>query len=440
MGTEISLDVGGMTVDWSKNTRGADHGVLFQASDRTRIRSDQIDYDYFQADDPELAEMEAAFASSLGNILPRLELMGYSLDSVESAYNRAAEDDRERRARFSDLGVEVSQQPLGFDEFCDFVTAHPIENLDDTYPPGDTRTDEELIGRFADHATTVRIPYSPPAGDQYSERSQFGSLLAFLPPYAVLRLLAENPANLDASVVWQYGPLVDAGWAEPAEFNPGAGRSHTFLIATEGSSDAGILKRALCSLRPDIADFFKFVDMNDGYPFVGTGNLRNFAAGLAAIDVQNNVLFVLDNDAEGVDACTKIKAMRLPSNMRATCLPELAEFEAVPCRGPDGVLASDINRRAAAIECYLDLDAPGQPIAEVRWTNFKQKSGVYQGALQNKESYTRVFHKQTAKSLTDGSYDTRKIALVLDHIFEVCCEIAVQTNPWDKSPESLYRL
>ena len=440
MGTVISLHIGGMTVDSSKNVRGADHGALFQASDRTRLPSNQIDYNYFDSDDPDLADMEAAFARRLADILPRLELMGYSLASVQSAYNRAAKADREFRANIEHLRPDVPDQAMQFADFVDFMNAHPVADLDDTYPSGNTRTRKQVIGRFADDLRTLSIPYYPAEGDQYSERSHFGSLLSFLPPYAILRLLAENPANLDCRVVWQYGPIVHAGWAEAAEFEPQAGRTQTFLIATEGRSDAGILKRALSILRPNIADFFKFVNMDNGYPFTGTGNLRNFAAGLAGIDVHNNVLFLLDNDAEGVDVCTQIQYMRLPANMRATCLPELADFTVVPCRGPDGVRPSDINRRAAAIECYLDLAAPGQPTAEIRWTNFKRQSGTYQGALQKKESYTQVFHKQTAKSLTDGSYDTRKISIILDHIFSVCCETAAQTNPWHKSPESLYHL
>ena len=40
MGTEISLDIGGLSIDWSKNARGADHGALFQEVDRKRLRSD----------------------------------------------------------------------------------------------------------------------------------------------------------------------------------------------------------------------------------------------------------------------------------------------------------------------------------------------------------------------------------------------------------------
>ncbi len=48
--------------------------------------------------------------------------------------------------------------------------------------------------------------------------------------------------------MWQYGPLVEAGWATEREFVPHARRTETFLIATEGSSDVHILKHALALL------------------------------------------------------------------------------------------------------------------------------------------------------------------------------------------------
>ena len=440
MGTMITLDVGGMAVDWSKNYRGTDHGALFQAGDRTRVRSEQIDYDYYKSDDPEIVEMEMAFVRRLANIVPRLELMGFGLDTIEAAYNRAAAASHETRAAIDGVNLERVVEPMSFSEFRDFVKAHPIDDLDDTFVSGfNAESRQQSMGRFAADIATERIPHYPPQGGGYSERSHFGDLLGFLHPYAVLRLLADNPANHDARVVWQFGPLVSAGWADAAEFEPGARRIQTFLIATEGSSDTVILKHALSLLRPGMADFFSFVDMRDGYPFTGTGNLRNFATGLAGIDVHNQVLFLLDNDAEGVDACTRIECLRLPANMRATCLPNLAELRAIPCLGPNGRQACDINGRGAAIECYLDLSAPGQPPAEVRWTNFKRPPDVYQGALQAKESYTRVFLKKTEASLTDGTYDTTKISSVLDHIFSVCTGIAARTNPWYQSPGSPYR-
>ncbi|MGC2224356.1 MAG: HEPN/Toprim-associated domain-containing protein, partial [Methylocella sp.] len=184
----------------------------------------------------------------------------------------------------------------------------------------------------------------------YSECSYFGGLIGILHPYSVLRILGENAKNREADVVWQYGPLVQSGWATEAEFTPGARRTQTFLVATEGSSDARILKHAFAILHPEIADFFRFIDVSERHPFPGTGNLLKFAEGLAKIDVQNQVVFLLDNDAEGFDAYQRVQNLSLPSNMRAIMLPDLEAFRAFPARGPEGVSGADINRRAAAIE------------------------------------------------------------------------------------------
>ena len=95
MGTEISLELGGLTLDWSKNSRGADHGALFQEKDRKPIRSDQIDYDYFSEvkDSPE--PMEMAFCRSLREVVPRLDLLGFTVDNIESEYSSCVEECRE---------------------------------------------------------------------------------------------------------------------------------------------------------------------------------------------------------------------------------------------------------------------------------------------------------------------------------------------------------
>ena len=78
-----------------------------------------------------------------------------------------------------------------------------------------------------------------------------------------------------------------------------------------------------------------------------------------------------------------------------SCYPSWRLFRAFPAQGPEGIRSSDINRRAAAIECYLDLDAGDYPSAKVLWTNYKRGLGVYQGALEYKDSYVREFLKQT---------------------------------------------
>jgi hypothetical protein len=74
----------------------------------------------------------------------------------------------------------------------------------------------------------------------------------------------------------------------------------------------------------------------------------------------------------------------------------------------------DINGRAAAIECYLDLKLNGYPPARVIWSNYKKDVDAWQGALERKESYTRHFMGQTDESLRTGAYDTSKIIMMLD--------------------------
>lgn len=243
----------------------------------------------------------------------------------------------------------------------------------------------------------------------------------------MLQVFALNPANADIEVVWEFGPLVNNGWASIGDFHPGARRVQKVLVATEGASDARIIKRALEVLRPDVADFFNFIDVDERHHFWGTGNLVKFAEGLLRIDIQNKVLFVLDNDAEGVDAYRKLAALTLPRNMRSMLLPNLEAFANFPARGPEGVSLADINGRAAAIECYLDLDLPAYGPAQVLWSNYKKEVGAWHGALEFKESYQRHFYDQSDYSLRNGPYQSTKLAKLLDTLIMEASLVAPAT-------------
>jgi hypothetical protein len=424
------LEVGGLTVDWSKNSRGIDHGMLFQEKDRQRVRSDQINYDYFAEHNEDPGPMEMAFRRRLGDVLPRLELLGFTLGQIRREYADRVRVWREECLAIADDEETSSPDAMTFEEFCAFATAHQLHVLDDTFVSSfDDASKLQIHGRFSDEKVTSRLPRLVDDNDgAYSERSYFGTLIGILHPYSVLRVLAQNSSNLDANVVWQYGPLVNSGWASESEFVPGARRKQTFLVATEGTSDTHILNHAFSSLRPDIADFFRFIDVTERHPFSGAGNLLKFAEGLAKIDVHNQVIFLFDNDAEGYETYQKLLLMRLPPNMQAMVLPELEQFRAFPARGPDGVSNADINRRAAAIECYLDLTAAENPAAKVIWTNYKKELDAYQGSLEFKESYVKRFLSQTTETVAAGSaYDVSKLRAVLDALVLECSSLAVKS-------------
>jgi hypothetical protein len=426
VGTEITLEVGGLTLDWSKNSSGNDHGMLFQEQDRKPTHSDQINYDYCNENNE---AMEMSLCTSLREIVPRLELLGFTLYTAEREFEDCSDVWREECLAMEDA-EEEAPNVMSFKEFLSFATEHPIKSLDDTFISSiGSESEVQVRGRFGDEAVTKRIPdVSRYDSNAYSERSYFGNLIYFLHPYSVLRILAENVENLDANVIWQYGPLVENGWANESEFVSCARRNQTFMIATEGSSDTHILKHALALVRPEIEDFFRFIDVSDRHPFPGTGNLVKFAEGLVKIDVHNQVVFLFDNDAEGFDAYQRLLNFNLLSNMRAMMLPDLEQFHAFPAHGPEGVINANINKRAAAIECYLDLEQSDYPSAKVVWTNYKKGLDIYQGALEHKESYTKTFFKQTTKTVLAGSYDMSKLHVVLDALVNECISIAKESR------------
>lgn len=417
MGTEITLSIRGVDLDYSKNSRGVDHGALFQEIDRGRIRSDQIDYDYFDdRDDSDLADMELGFSRRLGDIKERVELLGFGIDTARLEYEHQAKQCAQENEYPESEGLERNTELLSFDEFLETISTITISNLCGGFDDNFLERGFNHYGKkFIKPETVRRFPFFDERDDRaYSEQSYLSGLLGFLHPYNVIRLLATNEDNLDELVVWQYGPLVNAGWASADEFVPNARRSQTFLVATEGDSDVEILDKAFRYVAPNIADFFRFIDMSEGHPFGGTGPLQKFANGLVKIDVQNNTIFLFDNDAEGVSALNKVAALKLPANMRVTKLPDRPQFEHFPTTGPSGESVADINGRAAAIECYLDLEQPDLPTPVVRWGNYKGDVRRYQGALVAKDKFTKHFLRLELTSPLAEEYDWGGLRCILD--------------------------
>jgi hypothetical protein len=91
-----------------ENHMGLDHGFLFQDSHRSRAKSEQISYEWYEKhpkEKEELAEHEAAFVRPLCRALPRLDLLGYTLDAARAEYDPLRRRrDRKRFGIFSASG------------------------------------------------------------------------------------------------------------------------------------------------------------------------------------------------------------------------------------------------------------------------------------------------------------------------------------------------
>ena len=118
--------------------------------------------------------------------------------------------------------------------------------------------------------------------DNLSAYHYFVDFIENLHPYVMLRLLAENSDIATRDVSWGFADVVEGGWVERKSIISNLGTIHQkFLVVTEGSSDAKVIHHALVLLKPDVADFFYFVDMEEGYPFTGTGKLISLLSGFS---------------------------------------------------------------------------------------------------------------------------------------------------------------
>jgi hypothetical protein len=399
MGSIVTLGLGRLEVDWGKNSHYANHSKLFLPSDKKHV------VHFYGDPDSEgvIEKLKPGLARPLRSVKRRLELLGYTMAAVRRQYEEAV-------ATMPD-GYEVPA--TSFDLFAKTLAVVDVQNI-----ALDPFFADHSLGDFAARSILGDPEFTKTAENLKGLSRWDGQFFENLDPYALLRLLAENTANLDLEVQWRYADLIDDGWAEEESMFEALSATDRWLVVTEGSSDGHIIRKALELLRPDITDFFDFVDMSENYPFTGTGNLFRFCQGLAQIRIQNKVLVIFDNDAAGREIQHRVVQLPLPSNMRVVRLPDLPACRRFPTVGPNGQAEEDINGRAVSIELFLDLRAEELPC--VRWTAYNSSTESYQGELLRKEFYT----KQFMEARTFGAkYDTSKLEGLLDHIFNAL------TNP-----------
>ena len=402
MSTEIRLSVGRLEVDWGRNFNFADHSQLFQPCDLAEVpyywrtgnhvyRDGEEDFEYEIT-----TEMGEGLSKPIEHVVERLELLGYSMNYARREFEYVCRMTRVDTERFS------------FEQLAEALATVDVAAVSADYG------DEGRYARFFRYVLFDKLGLEDLVDDPQYVQGDAGEGMENLSAYTLLRLVAENPSARNLPVIWHFADVEeDEGWPRREDIVRPVDLENRFLIVTEGSSDEKAIGHALNLLKPHVADFFYFVNMGEGYPFTGTGNLHNFTKGLIAISVQNNVVVLYDNDAEGVLGFGKTVGLNVPDNMRVLRLPDLEEFREFKTVGPSGEEYADINGRAAAIECYLDVG----PEAVVRWKNYKKELNAYHGELVRKGDAMRSFLRRSA---VGEDYDFSKISAVLKAIFSEC--------------------
>lgn len=382
MGTYSDLRLGKFVVEQSGNFSTNTHQSIFLPKHSTFVRREG-------RGDEEPVEI---FQAPLRDLVTRLELMGSTLPAIER--------------RFSNPWVTYDEpHDVSFGETLELVRNADLSSIPDWEEGEDNFgiLPENYYGRLIDKVGVNFL--ASPAWD-------LTTLLERLNAEDMLRMLAERPENLDLMVVWDFMDVVESGYFERKDFSVGCG-NQSFLLVTEGTSDTEIIRHAFDILRPEIKDFFRYVDMESNYPFSGHGNLQNFMRGLSRIQKTDGVLAIFDNDAAGVGSLAALSKLH---DVNAVKLPDLEEFRSFPTIGPTGEHSADINGRAAAIECYLKL-AEG---CRIRWTNFDDKAGEYQGAIDQRGSEKSRQRDEFVRTTASDDYPFDKIEKVLDVIVNAC--------------------
>lgn len=397
MGSMLTLGIEKFEIAWGKYNVYENFSDLFQIGDFTDIK-----YYY----DDSLIETKKGYSRKLNRVKNRLDLLGYTLPQIKEIYEDLYKD-------YYGIYKESSLNLLlTFDEFYNVFTNINLSKVNTL-----TESDDWDFGKYVSECvfqdseikTLLKKNQSYIVGEFYEN----------LPARLILRILCENPTAQNLSLQWRYMDIVNDGWIDENELLPKLKDNDKILIVTEGSSDTFILKKTIDELFPDICDFFSFIDMQENYPFTGTGNLYNFSAGLSKIKIQNKTIVIFDNDDTGLVSYSKcIERLEPLPNLKFYHLPDMKEFEHFLTIGPTGEVYENINGKAVSIECFLDLQYKSKDIPKIRWTNFNNQTLQYQGALVNKDHYTNVFKKNLLKD----DYNKSNLIFLIENIIKFWCK------------------
>ena len=396
MGTMITLGVGKLEINWGKNDFYENFRDLFQPNDWKDIK-------YYYADN--VVEIKKGYSRKLALVKPRLDLLGYTLENIKIIYESAYTE-------YCDAMGEYADPVLTFEEYFNVFSKINLSKVNTLTEDDDWDFGEYVTKCIFEDKEIQRLL------KKYSLGRKSGEFYENLPPRLLVRVLCENPTAKDLPLQWYMADHVENGWSKEEDLSPKLEDKDKILIVTEGKSDTFILQTSINKLFPAISDFFYFIDMEENYPFTGTGNLYNFASGLTKIKIQNKTIIVFDNDEAGIFSYKKCKEkLDAIPNLKFYHLPNMDEFKYFLTVGPTGDSYQDINGKAVSIECFLDLDFNSSKAPKVRWTIYNEKSNKYQGALISKDEYTRTFKKH----LEDEHYIKDKLYFLINDLIDFWC-------------------
>lgn len=420
MGTWTELQIGPLSVFASKSAPSPVVMTLFRSADRTFVRRE---------DEDEGDVVSCVYGISAALAKQRLHVMGFTLEEARASYEKRREraieqfledfaDEHEVPGTWEHRELQVMKS-VGFDAFLD-ACRKAFRLGFRAYERPEGGYEDPVLDRIA--TSDMDYEWGFYCDDP---RSFIRALLEAVPD--------ETPVVVDVS------DLINNGYFEPdddfvalalADRRAAYAVDSPIIVLTEGVTDAEVLSRSMALLYSPLRDYYRFLD-HSARPSGGASQLVNALRAFVAAGIENRIVAVFDNDAEGRAALQLLRRQDLPSNVRVMTLPDIALARSYPTDGPNGGAVQDVNGLAASIELYFGEDVlrdPAARLAVVSWKARNETIGRYQGEVQRKDELKQRFLAKLARCeldpsaiVEDGWREMREILQRIFRAFEPTC-------------------
>jgi len=436
MGEYSNLYVDGHRITGWKDGISGEMAILFTEDDFADVpHSHWTDNWIYEQGDERLEKMPCfQYQSTVGALIERLELLGYSMGEANKAWNAGVQktikiaQDYEEYYQQADVDGEGGSS-AGRLSSSGFWKAHystftlPVwmtlmsqiisEKLKPLY-----KQEDERGKKLKEENPQLHYILSGFGSSAY----EFG-----FPSYnfdLALRAMLE-PLDHNAQVVLDCSALV--GWVDEDFYRCLPPKA---VVLTEGTSDQRIIEHSLRLLFPHLYGYFSFPDFEATNLPGSAGQLITIIKAFVATGIRHKTIALFDNDAAGHDALRVLSSLQLPEEIRISVLPYLDFATSYPTIGPQGSMDGDINGVACSIELYLGKDIlqdANGVYYPVQFSSYVPAVKRWQGAITQKQTIQErywSFMKDVSNDLKLASdHDWDGMKLILNLLFALYTEV-----------------
>jgi hypothetical protein len=403
------------------------------------FQEDDLQVEIIRQEGDIVIEAKAYFENTLGNIVERLNIIGYPKDLTQGFYTDHLEFDiKKLKDRLSILDNEEELQ---------IKIEKDIQLLEDAF----ISDFNDAIAILIDEKVYIHNKETYNGTNEYCRYLLEGKTSIFdnYPDNSIENIiLGISDSYSDSSIIrYDYSNLIDYSYFEitayeafqnaKIQINYGHKLGDKIIILTEGSTDIKIFQASMALLYPYLKDYYYFMDFHSSNASGSTSSLVNTIKSFIGAGLRNKVVALFDNDTAARESLTALKSVKIPKTISIQHLPYLHFAENYPTIGPTGLTNMNINKMACSIEMYLGdnflKDENGY--IPVQWKGYSVKMRDYQGEVLKKESIQDKFFRYLEEVREDITKFHRDDFTNLELIFE---QIFNAFNPIELAGEDDY--